>query len=194
LIITFGALAVCSLGGFTIWGLTRNKNDQPDPKKQEKPNPDDKLKNKSEQNKFQDHGNNEIEQHNMKLLDAAIENAKNEGKLFADKQAMRNAILAVFNRIKNERAGMSGDERFKALYEICNNRQKMRDLSFGKMYNEDRNYVLIDKVKDPDKYYQFYWRDRKRVVVTCWIGSGNRYVSNDEYEFDGEDVVAPFEF
>ena len=74
------------LGGFAIWGLTRNKKESDTPKK-------------DDNNKDQITKEKEIEEHNKKLICDAIELAKQENKLHCDENSLRDAMFELFDRL-----------------------------------------------------------------------------------------------
>ena len=227
LVITASALAIAVAGGFTIWGLVRNK------KKDEKPGDEGASKNdvglpitaqsiinlknnlnvKGDDRSFTeeninesmilakkiknfDAGNEEIRKHNKKMIDDALLQAKDKGILKADSGEMKDAILAVFKKVVNEKMTIN-EQTFGNLISICESKLKIDYIEI-KNYDDDndtRNFVCLSAgyVR-----YSIEWENDNVVSISSFVYrdhggvegyklSGNVKLENLEYPFKAEE-------
>ena len=191
LIITVGTLAVCSLFGFIIYGLTRNKKkiDTPTKDDKNKNNMQSKIQNKknnqeiNEQiNKYQIIQEKEIEEHNKNLICNAIELAKKENILRCNENSLKNAMFELFDRLAKLDYGKYGNARLLWRYFHTD---KISNISIGEDRGENYAYLFTDVGN-----YSIVWLPGNKVVIGHVI---NMCGYNTRSEETFENLKSPFE-
>ena len=158
------------LGGFAIWGLTRNKKESDTPKK-------------DDNNKDQITKEKEIEEHNKNLICNAIALAKKENKLHCDEDSLKNAMFELFDKL----AKIKYED--KAWGVVCPlwkffHEKKIPNISIGEY--ESENYVFLHTGEEHD--YSIVWLPGNKVS----IGFHDK-ILNCCFESVFENLKSPFE-
>ena len=114
-----------------------------------------------------DAGNEEIRKHNKKMIDDALLQAKDKGILKADSGEMKDAILAVFKKVVNEKMTIN-EQTFGNLISICKSKLKIDYIEI-KNYDDDndtRNFVCLSAgyVR-----YSIEWENDNVVSISSFV-------------------------
>ncbi len=161
-------LVVASAAGFTIWGLTRNKKESDNPKKDNnnKGNVQNMIqveKNKQEingQNGKEEFTEKEIEEHNKNLICNAIALAKKENKLHCDEDSLKNAMFELFGRLANIKYEDKAWGVVSPLWKFFHEK-KIPNISIGEY--ESENYVFLHTGEKHD--YSIVWLPDNKVAI-----------------------------
>ena len=112
-----------------------------------------------------DAGNEEIRKHNEKMIDDAL--LKGKDNLKADSGEMKDAILAVFKKVVNEKMTIN-EQTFGNLISICESKLKIDYIEI-KNYGDDndtRNFVCLfaGYVK-----YSIEWENDNVVSINSFV-------------------------
>ena len=216
LVITASALAIAVAGGFTIWGLTRNK------KKDEKP--DDNLVNNAgfpitaqsiinlENNSTVKNGDREelsaeeninksmifkkkiensdvVNEEIKKYNENMIDEALLEGKdcLKADSKEIKKAIFAVFEKAVNDPGLINTN--FDRLKMVGKNKIKINGF-YVKYDHSIGNYVQLFFDNKESCGYKIFWRSDNVAVVHYIVWNNN----NDNYRIVAAMVFKNFQY
>ncbi|MBR0184279.1 MAG: hypothetical protein IJQ10_03940, partial [Clostridia bacterium] len=139
-----------------------------------------------------DAGNEEIKKHNEKMIDDALLQAKDKGILKADSGEMKDAILAVFKKVVNEKMTIN-EQTFGNLISICESKLKIDYIEI-KNYDDDndtRNFVCLfaGYVR-----YSIEWENDNVVSISSFVYRDHGGV--EDYKFSKniklKDLENPF--
>ena len=191
LAITATVLIVSILGGFTIWGLTRNKKESDTPKEVQ----DKKIKKEinEQNNEDQITKEKEIEKHNKKLICDAIELAKQENKLHCDENSLKDAMFELFDRLSKLEYENKAWKVVRPLWKFFHEKKMTKIVieEFKNENNKNENCVFLYVDDDPNKY-GITWLPDNEVGISYSIKLLDLDEELNEYQIF-KNLKSPFE-
>ena len=171
-------LVVGAAAGFTIWGLTRNKKESDTPKKEDdnKGNIKSEIQGEKSKKEINEQNNEkqiitekEIAEHNKKLIDNAINLAKNENKLHCDENSLKDAMVELFDRLAKLEHENKAWNPIAPLWVFFHEKKMTKIVieEFTNEKNEKENgvFLYLDN-DDPKEAYGITWLPDNKVSIS----------------------------